>query len=600
MTPYDTSTTPLDPATIPVNDSTAPVSSNSLINPVTVPAAGTRSLSAGRGPVQDAVDNIEGRIFGGRVPPGDALAVLRRDIQPGGEKFVAPLCKKFVKNYERLIERGGSPSDDYVISVFLGELPSHVRSRMRKYQGSKGSRQSLMDVMNNAKAAERDLRKRANEFKETVSNVADRGDHRSKPFPPRYTTSKSQQSESRVACVEGASSAAESRSDHGTVDPGTEASDDEYVGGTAGACTSEDPFDIFCSLGTGALIATTCGNVSASSDNTDLPARDYEGIRSDIEAPSGQPYNLTRSVDIKCGKEVLFSPPDAGNPVTLIRPDIATALIKDGAARGPFQLRGTGFKLSGVTGGQAIIAKTFIVMKVYLKPLGSSEYSLCSFVQALIAPGLTLKFLLGNNTLHSWNWRSFWRGSPNLIVVDVEKRYNGGLGPNSVPKEAIRSETEDRWRIALPLERSMGLKDKTSESAGPSSANCAAVTLIPQGGIADVTVTVGDIHTDMSTSLLLLSPLSTDLPDGIEVPECIVPAMRSAQQARIRVRNRSSADYSLEPGTALGHVSPVSEDFSVHDMELIGVQLIVATSIITLLPIQHVICKQHQHHATFP
>ncbi|EER04679.1 hypothetical protein Pmar_PMAR016945, partial [Perkinsus marinus ATCC 50983] len=292
---------------------------------------------------------------------GDSLAILKRDLQPGGEKFVAPLCKKFVKNYERLIERGGSPSNDYVISVFLGELPPHVRSRMRKYQTSKGSRRSLMDVMNDAKTAERDLRKRATEFKDTVAVTTDRPEYKHKPFSQRHLPPKPGQAENRVACVEGSSSAVESPSDHETVGlcraSSIDDDGDDYVE------DGEDPFDIFCSLGTGALIATTCGHVSANSDDTGMPARDYEGIRSDIESPSGQPYNLTRSVSIKCGDELLVSPPDAGNPVTLIRPDVATKLIKEGCARGPYSLRGTGFKLTGVTGGEAITAKTFVVMK---------------------------------------------------------------------------------------------------------------------------------------------------------------------------------------------------------------------------------------------
>ncbi|KAF4646442.1 hypothetical protein FOL47_006243, partial [Perkinsus chesapeaki] len=108
---------------------------------------------------------------------GDALAILRRDIPSGGEKFVSPLCKKFVKNYEALIERGGNPSDDYIISVFLSELPPHVRSRMRKYQGVHRGHQSLMDVMNNARAAERELRKRASEFRDVVSNANERNNY---------------------------------------------------------------------------------------------------------------------------------------------------------------------------------------------------------------------------------------------------------------------------------------------------------------------------------------------------------------------------------------------------------------------------------------
>ncbi|EEQ97876.1 hypothetical protein Pmar_PMAR025498 [Perkinsus marinus ATCC 50983] len=342
---------------------------------------------------------------------GDALALLRRDLQPGGEKFVTPLCKKFVKNYEKLIERGGNAADDYVISVFLSELPSHVRSRMRKYQGSRGSRNSLMDVMNNAKAAERELRKRAIEFKDTVTNVAGPADYKLRPNPPRNLPSRPlpPSSANRVACVDEASSI-ESPSDHDTIVPCAVFSDDEHHDQKEGR-EVEDPFDIFCSLGTGTLIVTSCGNVSAT-DETHLVARDYEGIRSDIESPVGKPYNLTRTVDIKCGNEVLVSPPDSGNPVTLIRPDIALELIKQEAARGPFSLRGNGFKLSGVTGGQAIVAKTFIVMKVQLKPLGSQDHSLCSFIQALIAPGLSLEFLLGNNTLHSWNWRSFWERIP--------------------------------------------------------------------------------------------------------------------------------------------------------------------------------------------
>ncbi|EER08388.1 retrovirus polyprotein, putative [Perkinsus marinus ATCC 50983] len=436
---------------------------------------------------------------------------------------------------------------------------------MRKYQTSKGSRRSLMDVMNDAKTAERDLRKRATEFKDTVAVTTDRPEYKHKPFSQRHLPPKPGQAENRVACVEGSSSAVESPSDHETVGlcraSSIDDDGDDYVE------DGEDPFDIFCSLGTGALIATTCGHVSANSDDTGMPARDYEGIRSDIESPSGQPYNLTRSVSIKCGDELLVSPPDAGNPVTLIRPDVATKLIKEGCARGPYSLRGTGFKLTGVTGGEAITAKTFVVMKVHLKPLGSQEYSLCSFVQALIAPGLTLKFLIGNNTLHSWNWRSFWRGAPNLIVVDVEKRYNNNLDSCLIPKESIRSETGERWRIALPLERSMGFREKAPDSQEHAKVLCGAVTVIPQDGVLQVPVTVGGVVT--AEHPLLITPSLSLLPKGLEFPECVVTVAAGTYAARILVRNRSATDQLLEAGTILGEATCIEENFDVHNMETI-------------------------------
>ncbi|KAF4649658.1 DNA-(apurinic or apyrimidinic site) lyase, partial [Perkinsus chesapeaki] len=133
-----------------------------------------------------------------------------------------------------------------------------------------------------------------------------------------------------------------------------------------------------------------------------------------------------------------------------------------------------------------------------------------------------------------------------------------------IPKEALRSESEERWRIALPLERSMGLKDRAPDRGELARASCAVVTVVPHGSVAEVSVSIQGADGDHP---LLLSPNREELPVGLEVPDCVIPPNGADKHARILVRNTSSTDCLLEPGLALGGVCPIEEDFDVHNME---------------------------------